>query len=262
MAEEILALLMYGYDLLATPTLRKWNLSYEGWLYQNGLLQRMHYLEKQKLLLREGKKGAWVYRLTKAGREKALGGREPEARWKRNWDGWWRQIVFDLPADRQRERRALIRWFRQHGFGYLQDSVWISPDPVSELVAAVRSFSNDAGAFLILESRCAEGFSDDGLVRGAWPFAAINQSYELYQRFAASFEKRLCHEKLHPRDLFALLREERRLWLEGFDADPLLPMQLWPSGYEGQRAWSARRTLLRAFSRHGLSRDTRPQRLK
>ncbi len=237
LAEEVLTLMLYGADLLMTPTFRNWDQSYEGWLYRNGLLQRMHYLEKQKFLLREGKKKAgWVYRLTKVGRERALGGHDPEERWRRPWDGWWRQIVFDLPIAHWRERKLLIKWFREHGFGYLQDSVWISPDPVAEVAAAVKSFRDNAELFTILECRCAPGFADGSLVRGAWRFGEINRRYQAYEKSAAETVRRLKSERLHPRDLFGLLRQERQLWAEAFGLDPLLPMALWPADYEGRRA--------------------------
>ena len=203
---------LYGFDLLAMPSFRKWDQSYEGWLFQNGLLSRMHYLEKQKFLLREGKKGAWVYHLTEKGRATVLGGRDPGQYWQRQWDGWWRQIIFDLPVEQQKVRFKLIRWLRRNGFGYLQDSVWISPDPVKEIAGAMKGFTGDAEAFMILESRCAPGFSDSTLVKGAWPFAKINEEYSAYERFAVSAIRRLHREKLHPRDLFILLREERQEW--------------------------------------------------
>ncbi len=251
LAEEVLILLCYGFDLLTMPTFRKWADSYEGWLYRNGLLRRMHYLEKQKWLLREGKKSEWVYKLTEAGRQHALGGRDPEAYWRRPWDGWWRQIVFDLPVERRRERKLLIRWFRQHGFGYLQDSVWISPDPVADVIEAIGKYRDNAEAFTILQSHCAPGFTDSSLVGGAWQFGVINEKYRAHMKFAATCLKRCEREQLHPRDLFALLRQERMLWSCAFGLDPLLPIQLWPSDYEGQRAWKVRGELLRALAKHG-----------
>lgn len=245
--EEILTLLMYGVDLLSLSGFRKWDQSYEGWLYSNGLLSRMHYLEKQKFLLREGKKSEWVYRLTAKGRALALGGRDPEQMWQRPWDGWWRQIIFDLPVGQEKARARLIRWLRSHGFGYLQDSVWISPDPVTEIAAAVKGFSDNAEAFTILECHCAPGFSNDTLVSGAWPFDRINDRYDAYQKVAERTAKRIRGERLHPRELFVLMREERHAWLSGFEVDPLLPMTLWPGKYKGRRAWMARREVLQAL---------------
>src|ERR1041385_3277073 len=173
-AEEVLLLMRYAFDLFAMPTFRKWDQSYEGWLYANGLLDRLHYLEKQKFLEREQKRDRKrmerVFRVTAAGRQQAIGGRDPEQYWQRPWDGVWRQIVFDLPTAQHKTRSTLIRWLRRNGFGYLQDSVWISPFPVPDLGTVVKRAREDAEMFTVLKSQCDEGFSDASLVRGAWQF--------------------------------------------------------------------------------------------
>lgn len=244
-AEEILTLIAYGLDLVTMPTLRKWNESYEGWLYRNGLLRRMQYLEAQKFLARERRGAAWVYRLTRQGKLQVGGGRDPETRWERTWDGWWRQFIFDLPVTHQRARVQLIRWLRSHRFGYLQDSVWITPDPVEEVSAALEGYRDNAESFTILECRCARGFSNAALVAGAWRFADIDHRYKSYRQFADGALKRVSRSGLHPRDLFAMLRAERRLWLGAVALDPLLPRSLWPAKYDGPRAWQTRQELLR-----------------
>lgn len=250
LAEELLILLAYGLDLLTRPTFRNWDQSYEGWLSRNGLLKRAQYLEAQKFLAREGKRTEWVYRLTDQGRLRACGGRDPVARWARPWDGWWRLFVFDLPVSQQRVRLALLRWLRRNGFGYLQDSVWISPDPVEKLAEATKGFRDDAELFTVLECRCAPGFSDNSLVRGAWRFAELNKRYETYRELAAGAVRKLRNEPLHPRDLFTLIRSERTAWIHAFEEAPLLPRRLWPKDYGGERAWKMRTRLLGLLKGH------------
>ena len=237
---EILSLLAYGLNLLSIPTLHNWNRSYDGWLNSHGFSRRLRHLESRQLVTRERKSGAWVYQLTQAGRKLVDRGRNPKMLWQRKWDGWWRQLVFDLPINQQSARISLLRWLRRNGFGYLQDSVWISPDPVKEIARAVKTFRDDAESFTILECRCAPGFSNGSLVRAAWPFAQINKSYQAYQQFIATTLKRLQTGKLHPRDLFTILRTENKHWTEAFDRDPLLPSKLWPHDYAGHQAWEAR----------------------
>jgi DNA-binding transcriptional regulator PaaX len=127
-------------------------------------------------------------------------------------------------------------------------SVWISPDPVKEVAKNLRAFEEDAEAFTVLESRCARGFSDAALVKAAWPFAAIRKHYTRYEQFAMEATKRVRRERLHPRDVFVLLRTEKALWSAAFALDPLLPHALWPPDYEGRRAWQARQTFLRVAS--------------
>jgi phenylacetic acid degradation operon negative regulatory protein len=260
MAEELLILLTYGLDLVLCPTFRNLDQSYEGWLYRNGLLRRVHWLEKQRWIAREQKRHGWVVRVTESGRDVAVGSRDPEARWERTWDGWWRQFVFDLPIHQQKLRVSLLRWLRRNGFGYLQDSVWITPDPVDKVAEALKGFRDDVESFTILECRCAKGFNNSALVTGAWPFEALGESYRAYIEFADATTKRLRKEQIHPREVFALLRKEREAWAKAFDADPLLPRALWPDGYGGPRAWRARQGLLRTLGQQLAPGDTVPHR--
>ncbi len=246
--EEILILMMYGLDFWMMPTLRKWDQSYEGWLYEHGLLRRVRWLESQKHLRRHGEGGAWVFSLTEKGRKAITADVAPEKMWRRKWDGWWRQLVFDLPVERRNARESLLRWLKRHRFGYLQDSVWISPDPVTVMARALEDFRDDAESFTLMECRCVKGFSDAALVEAAWRFERIKNHYGDYLRFAAEALKESTAAALHPQRLFELLREERRHWSAVFDEDPLSPRALWPHGYNGSDAWQMRSRLLRSLA--------------
>ena len=185
-----------------------------------------------------------MYRLTESGKRRALRGHDVEEHWKREWDGWWRQLIFDLPVEEQQARQKLLRWLHRRGFGYLQDSVWISPDPVDDLAKALKPFRDDVESFAVLECRCAAGFSNSALVRGAWPFDTINQAYQAYRHFAKDAVRRMKSTRLHPKELFTLLREERERWANAYHHDPLLPRSLWPDTYEGPQAFGLRKELL------------------
>jgi DNA-binding transcriptional regulator PaaX len=257
LAEEVLLLLAFGLDTMSSRSVNKLTMSYEGWLYRNGLLRRLHTLEAQKFLLSEKKPGRaeWVYRLTQMGRLRAFGGCDPQRRWERPWDGWWREIVFDLPVREQRLRKLLVRWLRQNRFGYLQDSVWISPDPVQEVVDALKGVREDAEAFTILECRCASGYSNAALVTGAWPFARINDNYRAYEQFAETATAHLRRGSIDPAETFRLLRAERRRWFDAFTLDPLLPQSLCPADYAGRSAWAVRSRLLKTLAQRTFPAD-------
>lgn len=252
-AEEALLFLAYCADaLLMRPTLRRWDMSYEHWLSRNGLLRRFQYLEARKFLERQPRGSDWVWKLTAAGRRAVHDGRDPQALWDRPWDGWWRQIIFDLPVAEQRARSSLVRWLHTNGFGYLQDSVWISPDRIETISAALKHHREDAAAFTILECRCARGFTDAALVKGAWPFEKINAAYRAYESFAREQLRSPASSRRHPRAVFSLLRAERALWREAFTRDPLLPSALWPPNYSGARAWRLRQRLLAILTAEAL----------
>jgi DNA-binding transcriptional regulator PaaX len=123
--------------------------------------------------------------------------------------------------------------------------VWISPDPVADMADTLKQFRDDAESFTILECRCTRGFADSALVKAAWPFAKINDAYRAYEKFTLDATQQLQKTRLHPRELFGLIRTDRAMWRAAFQLDPLLPLPLWPAEYQGRRAWEARKSLLR-----------------
>src|SRR5213595_143520 len=129
--EEFLNLLLWSADMLARPTFRNLTDSYEAWAYRNGLLKQIRRLERQQFLERDlTAPDDRVYRLTGKGRLHAIGGRDPQTRWSRKWDGRWRLVIFDVPTARNSHRARLRRYLREKGFGCLQNSLWITPDLV------------------------------------------------------------------------------------------------------------------------------------
>ena len=133
---DLLTMLMYGLDVASQPTFRNLFMGYETWLYYN----RFHPSQLSKLktggLIEKSAVGdgaSWALRLTEKGILLALGGRDPEERWGRAWDGEWQLLMFDIPQGNDRTRRKLYKWLCGNHFGCLQKSVWISPDPLDEL---------------------------------------------------------------------------------------------------------------------------------
>jgi phenylacetic acid degradation operon negative regulatory protein len=198
-------------------------------------------MEERKLLAREKRGAELVFRLTDLGRLRALGGRNPPKQWARPWDGLWRQVLFDLPIGRQTVRARLWRWLRDNGFGYLQQSLWVHPHPVKELLEALEDFRDDVETFILMEARCCVGYSDEAIVEGAWDFEEINRRYEGYQstvRLDATVVRQLVDS---PNKFAGWLRSERIAWRHALAVDPLLPRSLWPKNYRGEAAWESRR---------------------
>lgn len=127
--------------------------------------------------------------------------------------------------------------------------MWITPDPVEEVGATLKKFRDDAESFRILECRCVAGFSNQSLVKGAWRLADLENAYATYLAFAADAMRKLRSEQLHPRDLFALIREERTQWSAAIHFDPFLPVALWPTGYMAPKALRKRQELLQSFAK-------------
>ena len=166
------------------PTWRNLNDSFEQWAWRNRLSRRLAELERQKLIERYPEPNLdRVVRLTEKGRRLALGGRDSVERWSRRWDGRWRLILYDVPLSRGKLRERLRRKLRQHHFGCLQGSVWISPDSAGEIRSLLHESAVRTDAFLVIEGCPAAGETDANMVAGAWDFVTIGRHYAQYLKF-------------------------------------------------------------------------------
>ncbi|CAN5537313.1 hypothetical protein BH20VER3_BH20VER3_17030 [soil metagenome] len=253
--EEFLYFLLWSAEQLTQPTFRNLNNSFETWAYRNGLHRQLGHLEKERFIERKGAtRGSRgnekkpprerIYRLTAKGREHALGGRDPLARWTRPWDGKWRLVLFDVPVSENKQRFRLTRYLRRRHFGYLQNSVWITPDPMDEEVKTFRGAEIDVESLILLEARPSAGESDQEIVAGAWDFSRINH---LYREHLAALDARP-GGKIKTESAAKALRSwasrERASWSAAVNADPLLPEALLPGDYLGKKAWTKRAQIL------------------
>lgn len=169
--------------------------------------------------------------------------RDPEKQWRRSWDGLWRQVIFDIPVRQRSVRARLLYWLRANHFGYLQDSVWISPDPLELTHPWFRSLHASAEMAAFFESRVVAVSSNADVVTAAWDFRAVAKAYADYRQFLkTAFRKIPCETS--PGVLWPILFEERRRWNAAMAADPLLPRPLWPKGYPGAASFTERREFL------------------
>lgn len=243
--EELLYLLLWACDHIARPTFRNLTDSFEGWVYQNGFRDQLSALEEQKLLecqrLSDGQR---LHRLTEAGRLLALGARDPVARWKRRWDGKWRMVLYDVPQIRSSDRIRLRRSLADRGFGYLQNSVWVTPDPLTNERVALTSAPVEVESLILLEMRPCAGETDAQIVAGAWNFEAINAGYDRHDEVLDQLPPEVLQNENEAQRLQQWCREERLAWNGALSADPLLPEQLLPANYRGRSAWKRRLQVL------------------
>jgi len=249
--EELLNFLLWSAEMLTTPTFRKLTMdSYEGWIYRNGLRGRLHALQRNGSLEanRAGRKER-CYRLTERGRLHALGGRDPQSQWGRDWDGRWRLVLFDVPLRHRARRDQLRQILREWRFGCLQGSVWISPDPLNVDEDGLREEKVVGESLCVMEAQPGVGVRNAEIVEGAWDFDRINS---LYRNHLAVLEKRPDEPLRTTPARRALQRwsaEERAAWLAAVTHDPLLPKSLLPRGYLGCQAWQRRVDALRRARR-------------
>ena len=252
-SKDWLALLLWGLESLARPTPFNILRSFESWDYEHRLRPQLRNLERARLLERRGTGQDLTCHLTPQGRLVACGGVDPAQRWRRPWDGKWRLLLFDLPSHKTQLRLRLWRWLRSHRFGYLQNSVWISPDPLSEEELPLKHLKLTPESFTVIEGRPAAPDSDADLVRSAWDFATINRHHHSVLNLGRRGLDLAKHADPKPGVLRQWLADEREQWLTAINTDPLLPDALLPSGYFGREAWKLRHTAYLALSRHGIN---------
>jgi phenylacetic acid degradation operon negative regulatory protein len=244
--EEFLYLLLWSADILMRPTFRNLTDSYEAWAYRNGLSRQIAALEERQLLERDPKApGDRLYRLTEQGRLHALGGRDPAAQWSRYWDGRWRLVLFDVPMEQHVHRNRLRRYLHAHGFGYLQGSVWITPDPLRGEREILTGGKINVESLLLLEARPCSGESAAEIAAGAWDFELINRHYARHLKLLNQRPDKSLRDNAAAKALQRWAADERTAWHAALQIDPLLPKRLLPPDYLGCRAWEQRIKVLR-----------------
>ena len=243
--KEFLYLLLWACDMATRPTFRNLTDSFEAWAYRNGFHRQLATLERQQLLeTKQESCGERLHRLTETGRSLALGSRDPLARWKRRWDGKWRMVLFDVPQSKASDRARLRHSLADRGFGYLQNSVWITPDRLTGEREALGAGPVDVESLILLEARPCAGESNAEIVTGAWDFDAINQQYERHAQVLERLPQQPIVGEVEARQLHRWFRDERLAWSAALNFDPLLPERLHPADYLGVKAWKRRQEIM------------------
>jgi phenylacetic acid degradation operon negative regulatory protein len=237
-SNDWLGLLLWTLDILSNPNSQTLLESFESWDYRNHLRRDLIQLRRSRMVERRGTHTKSQWRPTEQGRYAAMGGIDPTSRWARRWDGRWRLLLFDLPARKQRLRLALWRWLRQQRFGYLQQSVWVVPDAINETGIPLRRLKPTPESLTVIEGAPTPPDTNEDIVQSAWDFALIKRNYEVAIELATAGRRFVRGGK--PVEMRRWLADERAAWLEAVMNDPLLPEQLLPKDYLGQKAFRER----------------------
>jgi phenylacetic acid degradation operon negative regulatory protein len=158
-------------------------------------------------------------------------------------------VLFDVPTTQNSHRVRLRRYLRDKGFGYLQKSVWITPDSLEEERQILGGGKINVKSLILLEARPCSGESDAEIVLGAWDFEHINRRYARHLKTLNERPSDAPRNDLAAKALLRWATAEREAWLEAVTNDPLLPKRILPSDYLGQQAWQRRVKVLRDASR-------------
>lgn len=243
--EKLLYEMMWLAGQLMRPTYHSLTESFDDWARRSGLHRRLAELWRQQLLVDRGVSSfsdRRILGLTEAGEAMAQSGLfDPGKRWARAWDGKWRLVLFDVPVERRALRMKLWRFLRSNRFGYLQNSVWVTPDETGALRERMGTVDSQVSSLMLLEARPCGGESDAEIVNEAWNFKAINEGYRSHMKILARMPR--------AKEGFAVwrewIRQERVAWLRVSKEDPFLPEALLPDGYLGRQAWEQRNKRMR-----------------
>ncbi len=186
-----------------------------------------------------------ILRWTEQGRCLVSAGVDPPSRWERPWDGAWRIVAFDIPERDLAVRARLRRRLHELRFGWLQNSVWISPDPVESFGERLGGADVLPDSLSVFEAKPVGGESAAGLVRSAWDFEAIEKGYGAYREI-------LAHRPVargRRERWVQWLGVEQRAWRRVAELDPFLPRVLLPDGYSGEAVWRQRLDAFAALRR-------------
>jgi len=143
----------------------------------------------------------------------------------------------------------LRRYLRHKCFGYLQNSVWITPDSLEEERQILGGGKINVESLLLLEARPCAGESDAEIVTGAWDFERINRRYVRHLKVLDELPGGALRNEAAAKALLRWAAAEREAWLNAVTNDPLLPARILPFDYLGQRAWRRRVEVLRDAGR-------------
>ena len=153
-------------------------------------------------------------------------------------------VLFDMPLGKDAQRRRLWSYLRGKGFGYLQNSVWITPDPLEKEREILASESINVESLILLDARPCAGESNEQIVAGAWDFERINNRYTYYLSVLKQRPNGSLRNEAAASALQRWAAAEYEAWLNAVTKDPLLPQQILPSSYLGKRAWQRRKEVL------------------
>ena len=178
------------------------------------------------------KDGQVYLQITAAGRE-FLKREFPVFRWQETqWDGLWRIVAYDIEEKRRDVRNLLRRKLEELGFGMLQKSLWMTPHDVTKPLREFLESEQLVPEVYVLEARRLFARDDRALAAEIWPLKELNLAYESWlEKVEKVGESKEGREGL---------REE---FAEILKADPCLPKELLPEGWEGKSAAERFRTL-------------------
>lgn len=168
-----------------------------------------------------------IFRILTEGRERIF------APYQTDWDGWWTQLVFQLPESDRSLRDQIKKRLSWLGFGSLTTSTWLSPREQRQQSLGLRAEFPTVDID-VLTSGTGDVEEDRSLVRRCWDLEALNADYRTF--ISDHRTLRTSASRLDGRSAFAARIELTSTYRHFPFRDPSLPPALRPPGWLGADA--------------------------
>ena len=151
---------------------------------------------------------------------------------KKEWDGLWRLIIFDIKEIERKTRDRLRDKLKKLGFAMWQESVYISPHPLVDEVNEYLKTNHLFPKVVCLEAKTIGVKNNQGFAWIVFNLKKIKERYSLVsaslQKAIDDFKKKKIKKKRFIEEIRGLFQEYQNLVIE----DPFLPKGLeqddWP----------------------------------
>lgn len=151
---------------------------------------------------------------------------------RRDWDGKWRVVLFDIPEAQREVRDGLRLEFKKLGFGRWQRSAWITPFNITTELDTYLKKQNLSELVQIIVGERFGGPRDRDFAARIWPLNEINERYKSFLAgWAAELKKEQTSEE---RFQAAALFHDR--YIDILLEDPQLPIAILPHDWVGDKA--------------------------
>jgi phenylacetic acid degradation operon negative regulatory protein len=150
---------------------------------------------------------------------------------KKKWDKKWTVVIFDI--------KEIIRWIRDifrnqiiHlGCGKLQRSVYITPHDITQDLNEMIAFQGLRGIIRVFRAPLLFEEDEKELANRVWKLEKLNEEY---QKIIDEWEEN--KGKLQGKKRQKLIRGLKTFYLNILSTDPILPKDLLPHNWVGERA--------------------------
>jgi len=150
--------------------------------------------------------------------------------YQQDWDGWWTQLVFQLPESDRALREQVKKRLSWLGFGPLTPSTWLSPRRQRDRALLLRR-EFPSVEIDVLGVRTDDVDEDRSLVRRCWDIEQLNADYREFVAGHRRLRERV--STLDGRAAFAARIELASTYRHFPFRDPSLPAELRPPGWQG-----------------------------